>query len=150
MTHFDHDFAELVHDRAGRIAPDGRPLWGKMSRDQMFAHLCGVFEYCMGRRGVMPDRSSFYSRNILGPLIVNGIIKIPKNVKVPRPREDRDKPLPECSLDTLKTTMGEYMAKTQAGELDPPRHPFFGELGVDGWAKFNTRHIDHHMRQFGV
>jgi len=29
-------------------------------------------------------------------------------------------------------------------------HPFFGTLSADEWGKLTWKHIDHHLRQFGV
>lgn len=151
MPAFDHHFAEHLLERAARIAPDAQPQWGTMSRNRMFGHLYDIFEYCMGNMGEAPDKSTFKTRVIFRPLILSGIVKIPKNVKVPPGKGDGPKMFErETELDELRAKMEEYLAKCQAGELDPPRHPFFGDLGVDGWAKFHVRHMDHHMRQFGV
>jgi hypothetical protein len=29
-------------------------------------------------------------------------------------------------------------------------HPFFGKFTADEWAVFEWKHLDHHLRQFGV
>jgi hypothetical protein len=151
MPAFDHRFAQNVIKRAETIPTDKKPEWGNMNRNQMFGHLYDVFEYCMGRAGEMPDKSSFKTRYIFRPLVFSGIVKIPKNVRVPRPKDsDREMFKREVELDELRAKMDEYLACCQAGDLDPPRHPFFGDLGIDGWAKFHVRHMDHHLRQFGA
>jgi hypothetical protein len=36
----------------------------------------------------------------------------------------------------------------QAQQLGP--HPLFGALSRNDWARLIWKHIDHHMRQFGV
>src|SRR5690606_10448041 len=126
-------FADEVLARAKKIPPDATPQWGKMTRSQMFGHLTDVLHYTMGRRGEMPDKSTWVTRNILRRLIFSGLVKIPKNVKLPR---KPGKPAPHISegdLETLEATMSEYLVKAPVGELDPPRHPFFGNLGIDGW-----------------
>jgi hypothetical protein len=36
------------------------------------------------------------------------------------------------------------------GKLSQDPHPFFGKLTVDEWDQLQWKHLDHHLRQFGV
>lgn len=150
MTHFDHDYAHELLERARRIPEDRVPDWGKMNRAQVYGHLTDVFQYTMGRRGVMPDKSTWVTRNVFKRLLFLGLAKIPKNVRLPAKPGQTPPPIAEGNMETLESAIEEYLAKAQAGDLDPPRHPFFGKLSIDEWARFHVLHSDHHMRQFGV
>ncbi|MDX9972182.1 MAG: DUF1569 domain-containing protein [FCB group bacterium] len=145
MPAFDHNYVEDLIDRLGSIPAGAKPAWGALDRDRLIAHLITTVRYSMGRLGTMPDRGNWFTKRVLAPLIVNGIIPIKKNVKVPgaTPRATgRD------DLETLHALLEEYLQLVQADELTPPPHPFFGDLGVDGWAKMHLAHFKHHLKQF--
>ena len=150
MPDFDHAFLEETMTRIANIPAEKKPVWGSMNRDQMIGHLTAVFHYTLGLGPEMPDMSTWFSRNVLRHLLLSGVVRIPKNVRAPRPTGAPSGPPPEGDATILLSTMEEYLARAQAGDLDPPPHPFFCDLGVDGWARFHCRHVDHHLRQFGV
>jgi hypothetical protein len=41
---------------------------------------------------------------------------------------------------------------TRAGERPArrPAHPVFGTMSEDDWLRWAYRHVDHHLRQFGI
>ena len=39
---------------------------------------------------------------------------------------------------------------SRSGRGDWPRHPDFGEMSEGDWLRWACRHMDHHLRQFGV
>ena len=146
MRHFDHDYVAGVIQRLGAIKPEAKPAWGKLTRPELIQHFGDSVRYSMGRAGTVRDQSNWIMRTIVAPLILNGIIRIPKNVKAPahsmRPARD--------DLETLHAVLDEYLGLVQAGEFEPPLHPLFGDIGVDGWAKMHLVHFEHHFRQFGA
>lgn len=127
---------------------DARPAWGSLDRDRLVGHLIGAVRFSMGRLGTMPDRGTWLTKRVLKPLILNGVVRIPKNVKM-RGAARQPQGVME-DLETLHAVLEEYLQLVQADELTPPPHPLFGDLGVDGWAKMHLRHFEHHLRQFGV
>lgn len=148
---FDHDFVAEVIARLGKLRPDAKPRWGKMTADEMVGHLIESLRSAMGRGPELPDVSTWFTRNLIGPLLLAGWLPIPKNVKGVRPvGTPNDAPMPRGDAETLHAVMDEYLRLVESGELDPPRHPAFGEIGVDGWAQMHVLHIEHHLKQFGV
>lgn len=149
MKDFDHDYVEDLLERLKSIKLDARPAWGSLTRDGVIAHFTDTIRYSMGRLGDLTDGSNWLSRSILKFLILNRIVSIPKNVKAP-PYENNPAFARGGDLETLHAVLDEYLNLVQAGELEPKPHPFFGELGVDGWARMHVLHFEHHFRQFGV
>jgi hypothetical protein len=145
MRPFDHDYAKEVVKRLGKIPRKAVPRWGKLTREQLYGHLTNTLRYSMGRGGEPMNHSTWFSRNIIGPLILRGIVRIPKNVKIPGLDS-----IPDGDLETLQAVLEEYLNLVQADELVPYPHVYFGELGVDGWAHLHVVHFEHHLRQFGV
>lgn len=151
MQAFDHDYVIEVIERLLRLDADATPSWGTMARDQMIGHLIRALQFSMGRGPKLADQSTWFRRWVFGPLILNGIVKIPKNLPLPKPAgESRANRPVTGDLETLHAVLEEYMSLVQAGELNPPRHAFLGDIGVDGWAKMHIRHFEHHLQQFGA
>jgi oxepin-CoA hydrolase/3-oxo-5,6-dehydrosuberyl-CoA semialdehyde dehydrogenase len=146
MRNFDHDYVEEVIRRLGRITPDAKPAWGKLTRQGMIQHLADSVRYSMGRLGDVPDRSNWVLRKVIAPLILNEIIRLPRNLPAP----PYPKRAAQDDLETLHALLEEYLGLVQAGEFAPKRNSALGDIGVDGWAKMHLVHFEHHMRQFGV
>ncbi len=52
----------------------------------------------------------------------------------------------EC--ETLRKTMEAFAARPESRRL--PIHPAFGKLSRQTWGALSYKHIDHHLKQFGV
>jgi hypothetical protein len=145
MPFLDHDYVNEVIARLERIQPDAKPAWGSMSRADMISHLADWVRLSMGRTDPLPDQSTWLSRNILRHAMLHGVLPIPKGLSSPRMQKS-----PTSDLETFHALLEDYLAHVQSGDLQPPPHPFFGPLGVDGWARIHLRHFEHHLRQFGA
>jgi hypothetical protein len=151
MPRLDRSYVDEVCSRLERLAPDARPLWGKMSQAQLLGHLNAVVRYTMGQGPRMPFRGNAVSRYIFGPLVRAGIVAIPRNVKLPRPEGMKERsPMPEGTLEDLRVTLDAYLNAFEQGQLAPCVHPFFGMMPPRQWNKFHVRHFEHHLKQFGV
>lgn len=149
MVHFDHDFVVEVIGRFQRVKSDAKPRWGALTADRMVAHLIDSVRYSMGKAGNLPDRSNWFTRRVLGPLILRGIVRIPRNVKGST-LDGFSTPAAQADVETLHAVLEDYLSLVQAGELEPKPHPVFGAIGVDGWARLHVLHFEHHLRQFGA
>jgi len=137
--------AEVLR-RLGRIQPDARPGWGKLTPALMIRHLADAVRYSMGKGPEIPFAGNWLTRHIVAPLILNGVVRIPRNIAGANVSGTAG----NVDLETLHAVLDEYLALVQAGELEPRPHPSFGPIGVDGWDKMHLRHFEHHLRQFGV
>ena len=142
------DRASLV-ERLGKLKGDEKPLWGKMNVNQMVSHLVqnGDLPFVAGSI----DRSNFMSRNVIKPLMLH-MLPMPKEIKTAaeidqqqdgrKPQEfNADKALVVKSINHLGTLAADHACLP---------HPFFGKLSAKEWAMIAHKHIDHHLRQFGV
>ena len=150
MRSFDHDYVNDVIERLGRIEPNAKPAWGTLTPQGMIRHLVEAVRYSMGKGPKIAYTGNWFVRRVIAPLIINGILKIPKNIKAPPFRDPNRPPIPPDDLETFHALLEEYLALIQADELEPEVHPGFGDIGVDGWAKLHVVHFEHHMRQFDV
>lgn len=146
---FDHDFVNETIARLNRIKPDARPLWGNMTRDLMIGHLIRSVKTSMGRGPTYPFVGNWFTRRVVAPLILHGLLPIPKNVKGVEPLVPHQGPL-TGDTEALHAVLETYLDLVQSGAISPPQHPVFGDIGVDGWAKLHVLHFEHHLKQFGV
>lgn len=141
----DPDVYEEVRRRVEALEPDATPQWGEMNVAQMLAH-------CVEVQKVMNDGplegTPWYLR-LAGPLIKRLVLSdraFPRNVAT-HPQYDvgPDKEF-ETEKQRLLGTLSAFRARSRAG-VD---HPVFGRLTPEeaGWSAY--KHLDHHLRQFGV
>jgi hypothetical protein len=151
VPRFDHDFVNEMIARFGALDPETPPRWGRLDVPGCIAHLADTMRYSMGQGPRLPDMSNWATRTIVGPLLMRGILPIPRNVRVRKlEKAHPESPFPPADLETLHAIMEEYLALVQAGELQTRPHPVFGDIGVDGWAMMHVRHFEHHLKQFNA
>jgi len=152
MPTFDQAYADDAIERLERIPEDATPAWGKMNRAQLYGHLNTVIRYCLPDAAVeMEFRGNFKSKYIFKPLILNGLVAFPKNIKLPRPKGMKTMPPPpEATLDEVREAMKLFADGVAANTLPTKMHPFFGPLTCSQWGKFHVGHTKHHLLQFNV
>jgi hypothetical protein len=138
-----------IKERVANLTPESRRQWGTMNAAQAVAHLTAGMELALGDR--KPPRM------LIGRLI-GGIIK-PKVLGDDAPMR-RNSPtvsglvvLDERDLEKererLLAVIDRFAEAGPAGCTAYP-HSFFGRLTPEEWAVLVYKHLDHHLRQFGV
>lgn len=151
MPKYDQEFVDATIARMDKLSTESQPLWGEMTCPQMMGHLNMGIIYSLGNLPEMPAADTWVTRNIQGTLILNGIIKLPKNLKPARAEGAPEPPPPfDGTAEMLKGALDMYLAALEKGEFKANLHPMFGDIGPKGWGKMHCVHIDHHLRQFGV
>ena len=136
---------ELV-SRISSLAPDARPIWGKMSAPQMLAHLTGWMEMAKGDLVIKPRRL-FLRYPVIKHLLIYWL-PFPKGV--PTAPELIGRIPSEWSIESanLCNSIKTFEAMHPDGAWPP--HPAFGVLTPRTWGVLAYRHTDHHLTQFGV
>jgi len=146
-TMWDPASARDIRERVGRLAPERTRQWGRMSVQQMVCHLAESLKMAMGDLQVAPKRLPIRYPP-LKQLIVY-LAPFPKNAPTapeltiaatPRPWAD--------DIAALQQLIDRFAA--HPADAKWPDHPAFGRLSRRAWGVLAYRHIDHHLRQFGV
>lgn len=140
--------AELQHRFAG-LQPGSRRHWGKMSPAQMLAHCSKALEMATGE--LRPPRALI--GRIIGRLIKRVALRNDKPMV--RNSATAKELLVEGDYDfaaekaRLSNLIDDFAA---AGPADCTNHPhaFFGPLNPGEWGILMYKHLDHHLRQFGM
>jgi len=146
---FDSVTYQEVLLRVEQLNEQKQPLWGKMNVAEMLNHSQRPLKVANGRMTIVESPNPFmrlamrfYKSHMYNDTPWKQSLPTIKDFKViayDNFLEEREK-LIEC--------MNEFNKK--ALNLHWPKHPFFGEFTNDQWGKMQYKHLDHHLRQFGV
>jgi hypothetical protein len=139
--------AELI-SRFNQIAANTPALWGKMNAAQMMAHCAVSMNVAFGhsknyRHWVGIFFGNFAKKRTLQTQELDK--NIPAYIKL-RIEDERDFAEEKTKLISLIKSIPE---KGEAGLVKCP-HPYFRHFGPGEWSLLNWKHLDHHLRQFGV
>jgi hypothetical protein len=145
---FDSDTYHEMIARLNQLTPTSQRYWGKMSVSQMLAHCRAAFRVPLSDK---PMPRLFLGR-MIGWMIKK---KLYDNVawKHGLPTSPDFKIKDERDFETEKTGLislvDEFYRRGPEGAGKYP-HPMFGTYTSDQWGKCMWKHLDHHLRQFGV
>jgi Protein of unknown function (DUF1569) len=135
--------------RIARLRPDSPRQWGKMSAPQAMAHCALAMEMAVGDRN--PPR--VFVGRVIGGFIKRFAIGNEEPLRRNSPTArilivegDHDMKKEQERLGSL---IDRFAAAGPAGCTRHP-HTFFGRLTPDEWSVLMDKHLDHHLRQFGV
>ena len=139
-------FNALVPLHAG-----SRPVWGKMTAQQMVEHLIWTFELSTGLAHAecpIPEAQrerlkAFLYENrptpceFMNPVLTAGLPPL------------RHKSLAEA-VASLRAAVNHFAQKAASTPDATYLHPVFGPIGLDEWARAHFKHAYHHLLQFGL
>jgi len=135
-------------DRIETLTAQAKPLWGKMTTAQMFAHCAEVVEVANGKELKNTPFLVKLFKGFVRNMVVNEK-PYPKNTKThPQYRQMVDRDF-ESEKKRLLAALEKFV-KTDQNDAGKTKHPLFGEMSPEekGWAIY--KHLDHHLNQFGV
>lgn len=150
---FERAVTDELIVRIDRITPDARPLWGVMNAAQMMAHCSKVYDtlYDAEYQRKNPSQKGvlrFLLRSFVKPMVVG-----------PKPYKPSSRTAPsyvivddrEYGLERKK--LADYLNKVQtlgAAHFEGKMSASFGPLTSAEWSVLFYKHLDHHLKQFGV
>lgn len=149
---FRPDALAGLHRRLAALEPDTPARWGRMSAHQAVCHLADSFAAVLGERPVARLDLPWYMRSAFARFVALSLpVPWPRGVPTaPEVDQDRGGTTPgdfAADVERLRSLMARFHASGGRG-LTP--HPVFGELRPGPWGRWGWRHVDHHLRQFGM
>jgi hypothetical protein len=135
--------------RIEKLSPSSRAIWGKMSVSQALQHCQQPLKVAFGELKL--------KRSLLGVLFGKTYRKKLTADDQPFPRHSptdkkfivKDEPDFDLAKTKLILLVRKFAEKGPEG-ISKNVHPFFGHMTVHEWNKLMYKHLDHHLRQFGV
>ncbi len=151
MSIFDEQKRREIVARINQLSPESKAVWGKMNVNQMICHCTDQLRGCLGELDGKTDESNFLSRSLVKWLVLY-VIGIPKDVPTSKrvdQMRDGTKPL---DFETDRQTLLEFIEKTATKPVDFGWSPHFkfGVLNRTEWGILISKHLEHHLKQFGV
>lgn len=146
---FEAERVKEVKERLAQLSSDSDRLWGKMNPAQTLAHCSLAMEWAVGDR--IPPR--MFLGRIIGrmvkPMVLGNDAPMRQNAATAKDlivKEERDL---DRERERLCGLIDRFATAGPKGCTTHP-HSFFGRLTSEEWATLTYKHLDHHLRQFGV
>jgi hypothetical protein len=146
-TLWDPAARRALADRAGRLAPDARPRWGRFTAPEMVAHLVQSLKMASGEVPTGPKGPRALRRFPLKQLVVY-VLPVPKGVRTAPELLARAPQSWNGEVEEFRAMLERFALKSRGDAW--PDHPAFGAMSARGWGVLTWKHLDHHLRQFGV
>ena len=144
---FEPGAVQEVMTRIEQLKPSSQRGWGKMDVAQMMAHCSAAMETASGK---FVAKRTLIGR-ILGPHfrhVLTDNSPFPRNS--PTAKELK---VGTCDFSREHERQKHCVRKFHEGGesgCTKQRHPFFGNITPLEWSTGMYKHLDHHLKQFGV
>jgi hypothetical protein len=146
---FEAGRVEEVKRRIAKIRPDSERQWGTMKPAQALEHCSRGVETALGDKTpprVLIGRMLGW---IVKPKVMGNDEPLRRNSPTAKSLVVQDERDLETERARLCGLIDRFAGGGPAGCTAHP-HAFFGPLTPDEWAILMYKHLDHHLRQFGV
>jgi hypothetical protein len=147
---FDATMVSQVKSRLNNLEPQTERRWGKMTAAQMLAHCSVSMQWALGE--VVPERGPLTARllgRLVKPMVFRNEDPLRKNSPTTKSLIVADVRDLTKERSRLSGLIDRFAAGGAARCTNNP-HPFFGTLTPEQWAILMYKHLDHHLRQFGL
>lgn len=139
---------EALSARLAALEPGTLRQWGSMDPGQMLLHCTRGLEPATGDR---PMKQVFLGK-LVTPFIRRFVLG-EKSFRRQVPTDPTFVVTHSCDFEAERTrlaTMIDRFVRRGSDSAAKAVHPFFGRLSGDEWGRLAYKHLDHHLRQFGV
>jgi hypothetical protein len=144
----DKECSESLVGRIQKLEPGTGALWGSMNATEMLLHCNRVNEQLLtapaSKKGTRPKQ--YIGRWLVLYLLPN----FPKNARTPKRNVTKGQ-VDASAFEEQRQKFIELIQRFPVHEkpIVLP-HPYFGDLKTKQWGLAGYKHVDHHLRQFGV
>ena len=142
---------KLLYKVYTKVDVDAPATWGKMNAHQMVEHIGLVFVLSTGKfdlpyKGTAEDATKYWKEFEAAPAPWQTVFP---TTSFGDPKPPRAATI-EASKVGLQKTFQKYLAYCEENPTAINSHFFLGNLTVDQWRQVHVKHVEHHLRQFGV
>lgn len=146
---FNKEYSQEFITRINKLNTATQANWGKMNVAQMLNHCQIPLKMASGELKAKPNPLIKF---IFGKSAKRQLVNDPefkKNLPTFREAKVVDAKVFEEEKAKLIKEVERFHQKGPEG-LTKHEHPFFGPMSVQDWDTLQVKHLDHHLRQFGV
>lgn len=143
---FEEGVVKELIARIDKLTDSSLPIWGKMNAGQMLSHCQIPLHIALKKKNynLKPNWliKLLFKKSMYNDKLWRKNVPTPKEFIVNSPKEFQKE------KDALLVLIKELHQLKDKDQWDA--HPVFGHLSKDQWGKMQYKHLDHHLRQFGV
>lgn len=145
---FSKEAVTEIKARVENLEPNKRPTWGKMTPSQMLAHC--KFPLQVALEELQLEKPNLFKRLLFS--LFKSSLYDDKPWKQNLPTAKEFKVSNEKDFLKEKTELLEFINRfhEKKSQVKWPPHPLFGSFNTEQWGKMQYKHLDHHLKQFGV
>lgn len=146
---FDEQESKEAIKRIQNLTPNTQAKWGKMNVSQMMAHCNVAYELVYTDKHKKPKGFQKFLIKLLAKKLVVGPKPYKKNLRTSPIFLISD----EREFEREKTRLIDHIEKTQklgGAHFNGRESHAFGVLTEAEWNTLFSKHLDHHLQQFGV
>jgi len=147
---FDATVASQLQNRLQNLQANSERHWGKMTAPQMLAHCSIGLQWAVGE--MVPEKLPLPLRlmgRLVKPLVFRNEDPLKKNSPTAKSLIIADQRDFDHERQRISNLIDKFAQGGPARCTTNP-HSFFGKLTPEQWATLMYKHLDHHLRQFGV
>jgi len=147
---FDAKGYENLASRIQALTPDTKAKWGKMNVSQMLAHCNVAFDLTYKSENY--PKAGWFKKFMLKTLVKPAVVG-------PKPYTKNGRTAPEFIIkgdrdfETEKAKILDYLKQTHehgAESFEQRDYINFGKMSSSEWNTLFSKHLEHHLVQFGV
>jgi len=146
----NNESTQELMQRYAQLKEDTSPLWGKMNATQMLAHCTAALKMAFGE---VPSKIIFspWKASVARLLFIEWF-PFPKDSPTTAEMDTNKKLKPTGSFTEEREALFFQLSRMNNAPMDFNfgMHPLFRKLNREQWGKVVYKHLDHHLRQFGV
>ena len=136
-----------------KLQERSKGLWGKMNAQHMVEHLRDFFQVSIEqvRFGLVTPEEHLpkYMEFLLSEKQFRENTKAPSNILGEEPMPLRFDTLSDA-IEALRKTVVQFNEYFKNNPGKKTIHPVFDPLDFDEWVQLHYKHVQHHLRQFGL
>jgi len=143
---FDRNTQQEIENRLANLKAISERQWGKMSVSQMLKHLEIAFAVPINKVTLPKENLQYLVANPIARKIIIDIVPWKKNMMTAKDFIVKEAPEFNKAKKEFTEVYNQFLnAQNLIGS-----HPIFGKMDKATWGKAMYKHLDHHLRQFGV
>jgi len=146
---FNQKDFEIIIYRIAALQINSSRTWGQMQLNEMLAHCSLQLKLALGEIEAKKNEGSFFLRTPLGQWLGLYGPAWPKGTVTPSQMKIVKQKIMGTAFNEERISLIKYIEKFRTF-FNFEKHPFFGSLNKEQWGRLVLKHLDHHLRQFGV
>ncbi len=137
---------ERVLQRIDALTPESEAQWGKMNVAQMIAHCRKPLHVALGKLELKRGLIGF----VFGRMAKRKFIDSDQPFNQNSPTDPKFRVADAREFENERAGLADEVRAFVAAGPPSKTHPFFGPMDGTAWDRLMWKHLDHHLRQFGV